>query len=655
MRMICRIPILPALLWAVVSTAQISEGGLPPSFSPEYSAAFAAAQAPAPLSFSAPDVNKLFKEDEASPEQGRFAAPLNGVDIDPARDGNWTELPNGDRVWRCVLRSPKALGLLLLFDQFRLPPGAKCFAYTPDHNKVLGAYTEQSCLSTGMFMIGVLQGEEAILELYEPAKVKGLAQIHLNRIDYVYDPAGIYQPPAGSLTDDFGDSKNCNINVNCSQGQNWQSEKRGVARILMVFSNGAGWCSGTLIANTGGTADPYFLSAHHCQLIGVLPNFNLWRFDFNYEAPSCANPATEPTPKSVLGCERVSYRHETDFLLLKLNPIPGSDHLYFNGWNRTAATNSLVPSSTFIHHPQGDIKKISHDLNPATIFAQTISWGTGFGTTPASSHWSVIPDEGVYEPGSSGCPLFDPNKRIVGQLHGGNFDTLLCKVIVSWFGRFDQSWDLGSTSASRLKEWLDPGNTGALTQNGYVQPIPTEVNIGGTIKTHWGTPMPNVLVNLSGGATATTRTDAAGRYMFSKLPAGLNFTVTPERDTNDVNGISTFDFVLINKHVLGLDTLDSPWKIIAADANGSNSVSTIDIVEGRKVLLGLNNGFPNVSAWRFFPALTNFPNPANPFTGFPGGPPASFLQFTGIQDNVTDADFTGVKIGDVNNNALSGG
>mgnify|MGYP000861796849 CR=1 FL=1 len=83
--------------------------------------------------------------------------------------------------------------------------------------------------------------------------------------------------------------------------------------------------------------------------------------------------------------------------------------------NRTAATNTLVPSSTFIHHPAGDIKKISMDNDPATIHTQTVNWGGVFGTSPANTHWRVIPDVGIYQPGSSGCPLFDPNKPRTGD------------------------------------------------------------------------------------------------------------------------------------------------------------------------------------------------------------------------------------------------
>ncbi|MBL7776461.1 MAG: hypothetical protein JNK89_10700, partial [Saprospiraceae bacterium] len=329
MRVLYRIPILPALLAAFAAAAQISEGGLPPSFDPQFSPVFNGVSPVAPVVLASLDAGLLLQQDVQQGEVSRFSAPLPGVDIRPTQAGQWTKLPNGDRVWRCALRSPQALGLMLIFDRFRLAPGARMFAYTPDQKRILGAYTEKSCLPSGEFLIGVLPGEQTILELHEPASALGVSDIHLNRVDFVYDPAGLL--PATDGAEDFGQSYACNVNVNCSQGQTWQSEKRGVARILMVFSNGAGWCSGSLLANTSGNGDPYFLTAHHCQIIGLLPNFNIWRFDFDYEAPSCSNPATEPAPKSVLGCQRISYRHETDFLLLKLNQIPGSYNLYFNG------------------------------------------------------------------------------------------------------------------------------------------------------------------------------------------------------------------------------------------------------------------------------------------------------------------------------------
>ncbi|MCS6928008.1 MAG: carboxypeptidase regulatory-like domain-containing protein [Saprospiraceae bacterium] len=641
------LPILGVFL-CLKGVAQISEGGLPPSFLPENAALFTAAGAVQVLTWKGRDLKQVLKEDAAYPERSRFAIPVSDeVSISSQKTGQWVKLTNGDRVWRCAVHVPEALGLLLLFDRLVLWPGCQLFAYSPDHAFVVGAYTEKSCMPSGEFLIGVVPGSTAMLEMVVAANSPQEPELHINRIDYVFDPAGLW--PDGR-PEDFGESLACNINVNCPLGQNWQTEKRGVARILMIFSNGAGWCSGSLVANTAGTAEPYFLTAYHCQIIGANPQFNLWRFDFGYEAPGCNNPSAEPQRYSVLGCQRIAFREETDFMLLKLNALPAQYKVYFNGWNRTPATNNLVQNSTFIHHPSGDIQKISRDNDPATVFPQSINWGGNFGISPPNTHWLVVPDQGIYQPGSSGCVLFDQNKRIVGQLHGGNLDPNTCTVSGCWFGRFDLSWDQGSTPSARLRDWLDPLGTSPLTQDGYDQP--TFVSISGVIRTHWGVPMPNVVVQLGGGATATTRTDANGRYTFSNLAPGLNYTVQPSRDTNPTNGVTTLDLSLTNRHILALEPFDSPWKILAADANGSNSVTTLDLLDTRKLILALTAQFPVVPSWRFFPATTTFADPTRPFSG---GLPAGILQFSNLQENVTNADFIGVKVGDVNNNANPGG
>ncbi|MBK8195192.1 MAG: hypothetical protein IPK76_18985 [Lewinellaceae bacterium] len=106
--------------------------------------------------------------------------------------------------------------------------------------------------------------------------------------------------------------------------------------------------------------------------------------------------------------------------------------------------------------------------------------------------------------------------------------------------------------------------------------------------------------------------------------------------------------MLISKHILGLEYFDSPWKIIASDANRSNSVTTFDVVEIRKVILGIFNAFPNNSSWRFFPAFFSFSDPTAPFNS--PLPPESIL-ITNLQGNYTGANFKGLKTGDVNNTA----
>jgi lysyl endopeptidase len=629
------------LLYAGATLAQISEGGLPLSLQDETSGALNQTTLET-IQLPALDITQARAQDDKYPYYPRFAAPVP-ADISTLNTGAWTILPNGDQVWRCAIQSPGALALILLFDQFTLPEGSTLYAYTPDGQHIRGAYTRKSGIPSGEFTIGPLPGDIAVLEYRARAGASQTeSPFHLNRVDYAYRKEQLDGP------EDFGDALACHINVNCPLGANWQTEKKGIGRILMVFSNGAGWCSGAMIANTAGTGEPYFLSAHHCQLIGTSPNFNQWVFDFDYEAIGCSNPGAEPAAKSVLGCQRIAFRAETDVMLLKLNPIPANYGVYFNGWNRT--NNATVSRSTFIHHPKGDIKKISADTNAAIVHPQTLNWGGVFGISPANTHWKVVPDHGTFEPGSSGSPLFDQNKRIVGQLHGGSWNTPdpSCTATAVYFGMFNLSWDQGTTPDSRLREWLDPGNTGANTQNGYAQPAPSGVTISGNIKSHWGINMADVRVVISGGASDTVTTDASGNYTFTNVPVGQNYTITPIFDFNDLNGVTTFDLVLISKHLLGLEPLNSPWKIIAGDANKSNTVTTFDIVEIRKVILGLNPSFPAVNSWRFFPANSSFPEPTNPFSGtFP----TEFITLSNVQANASGINFFGVKVGDTNSSA----
>ncbi|MBL7826879.1 MAG: hypothetical protein JNJ57_09635 [Saprospiraceae bacterium] len=637
-----------ALLATLSLQAQISEGGFPLSFQEDFRANFAS-KANVIVQIPTVDKEKLMAEDSRTPGQTRFAAAV-AVDISSSQKGAWFTLPDQRQVWQCTLQSSGAVGLTLLFDQFLLPEGVQFYAYTPDKSTVLGAFTSKSCLPSGKFLVGILPGETAVLEMVLPAHVKTAPVIHLNRVDVSYDKHGMNNGPDF----DFGQSLPCNVNINCPAGANWQQEKKGIARILMVFQGGEAWCSGTLIANTSGSFEPYFLTAHHCQLLLANPEFDLWRFDFELESANCSNPPMEPSPKSVLGCERMASRTETDFMLLKLNPIPQNYEVYFNGWNRDNSTTSLAAQTTMIHHPQGDIKKITIDTQAAVIHPNQLNWGGVFGISPANTHWKTIPDIGIQQPGSSGSPLFDNAKRIRGQLHGGSVSQLdPCIMTGVYYGRFNQSWDQGASSASRLKEWLDPTSTNAITQNGYLRPVPAGFDISGTVKTHWGTPMSNVRVRLSdsNGSFYYTTTDTSGFYLFDNVAAGHNFTLTPQRDTNDLNGVTTFDLVLISKHILGIESLNSPWKMLASDVNKSNSVTTSDIVEARKVILGISPTFPANDSWRFFPEFAVFADPTNPFLG---SLPPNNISITNLQTDYTNANFKGIKIGDSNNTADPG-
>ncbi len=156
----------------------------------------------------------------------------------------------------------------------------------------------------------------------------------------------------------------------------------------------------------------------------------------------------------------------------------------------------------------------------------------------------------------------------------------------------------------------------------------------------------SINVNSPSGFGANTVTNVNGAYNVN-VPANGDYTITPVLDENPLNGVSTFDLVLISKHILGVQLLDSPYKIIAADANKSNSVTTFDLVEIRKLILFINTDFPNNTSWRFVKKSHTFANPANPFS-------AQFPEVINLNNLTADAltnDFVAVKIGDVNGSA----
>ncbi|MBK8193321.1 MAG: T9SS type A sorting domain-containing protein [Lewinellaceae bacterium] len=180
---------------------------------------------------------------------------------------------------------------------------------------------------------------------------------------------------------------------------------------------------------------------------------------------------------------------------------------------------------------------------------------------------------------------------------------------------------------------------------------PDNVTVAGALKTEAQDGIEDANVNLQSGATSLfDMSDDQGQFVFvDAVPMNTNYTVTPTKDDNPLNGVSTFDLVLISKHILGLEPLGSPYKMIAADANKSNSITTFDIVEIRKLILGIYNELPNNTSWRFVDKGFIFPQPSNPFsTAFPETKSVASVTTDQLGD-----DFVGVKIGDVNGTAIA--
>jgi hypothetical protein len=176
----------------------------------------------------------------------------------------------------------------------------------------------------------------------------------------------------------------------------------------------------------------------------------------------------------------------------------------------------------------------------------------------------------------------------------------------------------------------------------------TGPTIAGAIATEGNQGVEGVDVQVNGGLFSTL-TNLSGDFTFNGLPAGGDYTVAPMLDENPGNGVTTYDLVLISRHILGIQPLNSPYKVIAADANKSNSVTTLDMVVIRKVILQIEPGFANNTSWRFVDKDFVFGNPANPFAAqFP-----EVINYNNMTLDDLNADFVAIKVGDVNGSAAT--
>ncbi len=170
-------------------------------------------------------------------------------------------------------------------------------------------------------------------------------------------------------------------------------------------------------------------------------------------------------------------------------------------------------------------------------------------------------------------------------------------------------------------------------------------NISGNLYSIEGAPIAEVQVSVNSNLDSMT-TDDDGSFIFFDLPVGGDYTIAPLKDTNHINGVTTFDLVLITKHILGTEKLDSPYKIIAADVNQSGTVTTFDLVAIRKLILAIDDQFQNNTSWRFVDMEFEFIDDANPYLD-------DFPEIISINNLSGDeiVNFIGIKIGDVNGTA----
>ena len=172
---------------------------------------------------------------------------------------------------------------------------------------------------------------------------------------------------------------------------------------------------------------------------------------------------------------------------------------------------------------------------------------------------------------------------------------------------------------------------------------PGSLTVAGALTTAEDQGIEDATVDINGGLF-TQDTDETGTFGFD-LDAGGDYSVVPSLDLDASNGVTTFDIVLITQHILGMNPLNDPLKLIAADANNSNTVTTLDVVAIRMVILQITDAFPNNTSWRFVDKSHIFTDPTSPWD-FP-----EVVNINNLDQELLNVDFTGIKIGDVNGSA----
>ncbi len=365
-----------------------------------------------------------------------FAKALN-VRLSPEHEGEWQVLPDGRQVWRIKIVYKKARSLGVVFGRYHLAKDEKVFLYTPDGSTVLGAFTASNNKPWGSLAVRPLPGDAVIVEYQRPA--------HGPRGDLRIDRVSVgYRDIFGNaLTKDrfFGASGPCNVDINCPEGDDWQEDKRSVVRI---FINNVELCTGVLMNTAVNDARPYVLSAGHG--IEDADDARNAVFVFGYESPRCGGPDGSVL-KSISGATLVARGGDhLDFTLVVLSEVPPFTYYpYFAGWD--VSGNTPAPPTVTIHHPQGDVKKISVDHDAPV--------SSDYDIYDANTFWKILQwDVGTTEPGSSGAPLFDAHHRVVGTLSGG--DAHCGSSVNDYFQKLSAMWDTYSDTTMQLKHWLDP-------------------------------------------------------------------------------------------------------------------------------------------------------------------------------------------------------
>jgi subtilisin-like proprotein convertase family protein len=407
------------------------------------------------------DLKAIEIEDEVARVQGeppRYAIPMP-VKVTPATDGTWEDGLDSDgrpvRVWRFRTGCDNARNINLGFTRFRLPASATLFVYSPDMAHVVRGFSARDNNVADQLWTPPVPGSEVVVELAVSPKEADRVVLELGSINPGYRTFGKDIGGGESAL-----SGSCNVDVVCPEGDAWRDE---IAAVAVISTGGSRFCTGFMVNNVRQDLTPYFMTANHCG-VSASNAPSLVAF-WNYENSTCRTPGSPQSggagngslAQFNTGSTWLASYSPSDMTLVRLNAQPNAAwNVAYAGWD---ARPGDAPQSVCIHHPDTDEKRISFDNEPATTTTYLQNAVPGDGTHIRIIEWNL----GTTEPGSSGSPLFNPQRQVTGQLHGGFAS---CTSDTSdWYGRMSVSWLGGGTNSSQLKVWLDPDNTGALQLN----------------------------------------------------------------------------------------------------------------------------------------------------------------------------------------------
>jgi PKD repeat protein len=414
------------------SKAQIREIGIPESFIYEQKSAVVIPI----LKLDSVQVGKLLQEDKKFRIENRYGV-VRVCNINLKEAGIKTEIKGKGTIWQYKIESEDAYSLGLFFKTYQLPPKAKLFIYNSSKSFLRGAFTHQNNNIRNQLPVAEFPGNDLIIEYFEPVSSEFSGELVLGSISQAY--IDIQKLAEGR------------IGINCEEGNDWQVEKHSVCLMTFHDFQNSYFCTGALINNVKEDETPYFLTANHCVNSEIVANTLITYF--NYEDSDCKLDDASFS-QTLSGATFKAGSSYSDFSLLLLSEYPPDEYNpFYAGWDVSGANPR---SGACLHHPDGASKSVALAHNTAFSYPEKIEWFSEdlrlISTTLPDSHWNVLFDQGMPEAGSSGGPLFDQNKRIVGQLHGGVNSVLL-------FGKLSLSWDFNAAFNEQLAHWLDPLNS----------------------------------------------------------------------------------------------------------------------------------------------------------------------------------------------------